>query len=295
VTPATGWPFLVARGRETGYQLLLAPDFVLAGRDAGLLLTEVTGEVPAQGPSQVSMLNGPSGPLAVVQRTVRATRGDVGETERPEAPLLDRAGRPILLGYGFVARGVQVLAPDETDLWHAQEAALTTYRRFHAAEYDFEPEPSAAYPLRSTVGPAVPVAVAAPVPAAPPTPGWSQDALPPRKPEPGPRSTGLVLAGIGLVLAALVLVGVFALRGNQTVVGSVAVPDVVGMNQAAALQKLEAAKLTPVVTMVAIDPAPAGTVISTDPAAEQKVPVGTTVHVTVSSGLAKLGKTSGSR
>lgn len=280
MSAVSGWPFLVARGRETGYQLLLAPDFVLAGRAAGLLLAEVSGEVPAQGPPQVSTLAGPSGPLAVVQRTVRASRGDVGEQERPEAPLLDRAGRPILLGFGFVTPGVQVTVVDDADLWPAQEAALATYRRFHADEHDFVPEASSAYPLRSTVGrPPAPAPVAAP----PAAPAWSAEVLPTRPPEP-PRPR-LLLPALGVVALLLVVLGVFVFRGGGD--GAVAVPDVVGLSQADAAQRLQKAGLTPVVTTVAMSNAAVGTVLATAPAADETVPAGSTVELTVSSGLAK--------
>lgn len=282
MSAVSGWPFLVARGRETGYQLLLAPDFVLAGRAAGLLLAEVSGEVPAQGPPQVSLLAGPSGPLAVVQRTVRASRGDVGAEDRPDEPLLDRAGRPILLGFGFVTPGVRVSVVDDADLWPAQEAALATYRRFHADEHDFVPETSSAYPLRSTLAPAP-----APVAAPPPAPAWTAEVLPTRSERGEPPRPRLLMAALGVVALLLVVLGVFVFQSRGQGGGSVAVPDVVGLSQADAAQKLQKAGLTPVVTMVAMSSVAVGTVLSTAPAADEKVPAGSTVELTVSSGLAR--------
>jgi hypothetical protein len=146
-----GWAFLVARGRQLGYQLLLAPDFLAASGQSALLMDEVRGEVPAQGPPVVSDLDGQ---LCAVYRTLRATSQDIGAADGPPEPLLDRAGRPLVLTYGFVCRGVRVTGPDEDDLRVARDAALATYRRFRAAEEAFVTRMSYPYSLRSAVEPA---------------------------------------------------------------------------------------------------------------------------------------------
>jgi hypothetical protein len=146
-----GWAFLVARGRQLGYQLLLAPDFLAASRQSALLMDEVRGEVPAQGPPVVSDLDGQ---VCAVYRTLRVTSQDIGAADRPAEPLLDRAGRPLVLTYGFVCRGVRVTGPDEDDLRVARDAALATYRRFRAAEEAFVTRTSYPYSLRSAVAPA---------------------------------------------------------------------------------------------------------------------------------------------
>jgi hypothetical protein len=153
--PALGWAFLVARGRQTGYQLLLAPDFIMTSRESALLMDEIRGEVPVQGPPVVTDIAAPaSGPLCMVYRTVRATRADVGTADLADEPLLDRAGRPLVLTYGFICRGSNVIAPHDQDLGVARDAAVATYRRFHAAEETFAPETSRPYSLQSTVAPA---------------------------------------------------------------------------------------------------------------------------------------------
>jgi hypothetical protein len=202
-----GWAFLVARGRELGYQLLLAPDFLLAGRDAALLMDVVRGEVPASEPPVLTELAGTaSGPVGVVYRTLRATARDLDGADRPAEPLLDRAGRPLVLTYGFVCRAGRVTGPDEDDLRVARDAALATYRRFLAAEESFLTRMSYPYALRSTVsggqagpaavggapavtsigspaGPAPAPAVRVPAAAVPAPAPWSADALPgPRRP-----------------------------------------------------------------------------------------------------------------
>jgi hypothetical protein len=301
-----GWPFLVARGRETGYQLLLAPDFMLSGREAGQLLGEVQGEVPAQGPAQISTVTGPvTGPYSVVQRTARATRRDVGEPDRPEAPLLDRAGRPILLGYGFVCRGARVVAADEGDLAAARDAALAAYRRFHAAEYDFVPEPSTSYPLRSTLAPVQPAPAwparptAAPArppaaPARPPAahpsaaPAWTSQVLPTTTtPAPRPRISRPVVALLVAAVLFVLGVGVYlASSGGPAKPADVAVPNVVGMTQDRAELALAQVKLESKVVEWRVDKRPAGTVIETNPKAAELVPVGGEVGLVLSIGPA---------
>lgn len=137
-----------------GYQLLLVPDFIAAAREAVLLIGEVKGEVAPQDPPVVANVAGRiSGPLCIVYRTMRATREDIGAADRPEEPLLDRAGREIVLTYGFVCRGSRVVAPDEEDLRIARDVAVATYQRFHAAEETFLSETSRPYLVHSAVTP----------------------------------------------------------------------------------------------------------------------------------------------
>ncbi len=134
------------------------------------------------GPPVVTDIAGPaSGPLCMVYRTVRATRRDVGAAELPAEPLLDRAGRPLVLTYGFICSGSSVVAPRDQDLRVARSAAVETYRRFHAAEATFQPETSHPYLLQSTVAP---VAAAMSGPATP-RPATPRPAGPPGRAGPG--------------------------------------------------------------------------------------------------------------
>jgi len=289
---AQGWPFLVARGREIGYQLLLAPDFMLAGRESGLLMDEVQGEVPAAGPAKVTTVVGPvSGPVTVVQRTIRATRGDVGLTEQPESPLLDRAGRPILLGYGFVCRGTRLDTVDEQDVSSARSAALGAYRRFYAAEEDFLPEPSHPYPLRSRLAAPVPVpqqrrtaSPPRPAPQLPSTQAWTAEVLstPPTPPPSRPLSRS-VLSVVAAVVLVVLAVGIY-LVSRPAQESDVAVPMVVGLTQDAAEWQIRDAKLKPVVVDGRVDSHPAGTVIETQPAAGQSLSPGSQVGLVLSIG-----------
>lgn len=187
------WAFLVARGRQSGYQLLLAPDFIMTSHESALLMDEIRGEVPMPGPPMVTGLAGPtSGPLCIAYRTIRATQGDVGAADRPEEPLLDRAGRPLVLTYGFILRGSRAVAPHDQDLRVARDLAVATYRRFHASEETFAPETSRPYSVQSAVapveaalsGPSAPGHSAPAEPAhswsapSPPPPPWRSQALP---------------------------------------------------------------------------------------------------------------------
>ena len=232
-----GWAFLVARGRQTGYQLLLAPDFIMAGRESALLMDEIRGEVPMHGPPVVTDIAGPtSGPLCMVYRTARATRREVGAAERPAEPLLDRAGRPLVLTYGFICSGSSVLAPRDQDLRVARSAAVETYRRFHAAEATFQPETSHPYSLQSTVAPvaAAMSGSAAPRPAGPgglagpgesrPAPSrspapWTSQTLPgSQRPAPVRRPPATVISLLAvavLALFGLVLGGYVVSHGRQ--------------------------------------------------------------------------------
>jgi hypothetical protein len=55
-----------------------------------------------------------------------------------------------------VTRGVRVTDLDERDLRAALDQAIAVYRRFYAAEHDFQPETSRPYRLYSTLAPADP-------------------------------------------------------------------------------------------------------------------------------------------
>lgn len=239
----TGWAFLVARGRETGYRLLLAPDLPAGDRGAQALAAVVCGEVPAGGPPRVTR----DGALCIVHRTYRPTRADVGGAG--SAPLRDGAGRPLLFGYGFVCRDATVIEVAEEDLASALRSALATFGRFYRAEAGFAAEPAEPFPLRSTVGPADPsgaggaaggrrgdradVAAAGGVPAA-----WSASAF---EPPPGRRPTPARAVAAAAIAAALLggAAGTwFATRPDR-----VAVPEVTGLAPADAERLLREAGL----------------------------------------------------
>ncbi|GLZ43630.1 PASTA domain-containing protein [Actinokineospora sp. NBRC 105648] len=141
-----GWAFLVARGRVAGYRLLLVPDFVLRGGHSGALIAAVGEHVPRRGRPGVRTIDGVG---SVVYRTRPVTLADIGADV--EVPLLDAAGRPIVLTYGFVCRATVVGHVAEVDIERAWQSAVEVYQRFHAAELTFHPEASAFYRLVSSV------------------------------------------------------------------------------------------------------------------------------------------------
>ena len=255
-----GWAFLLARGHEVGYQLLLVPDFIAAAGEAALLVDEVRGEVPTHAPPVVANVAGPiSGPLCIVYRTIRATRGDIGAADRREEQLLDRTGRPIVLAYGFVCRGSRVVSPNEEDLRAARDAAVATYQRFHAAEQTFRPETSRQYVVHAAVTPvetpASGLAASPPPPLASVAAAWKPDTS--RSPTPWtpqvlpgsqPRDPGShrLLAIVMVLGGALVLLGLaggsyLLFRGH---VPQVRVPNVAEMAIKNAEQHITQASLT---------------------------------------------------
>ena len=134
-----GWPFLVARGRRSGYGVLLTPEFLLSRHG-------VLEEIAGSGPRVVSTaVDGR--PLTVVWSEHVVTSSDLGTDETPR----DEHSRPLHLLYGFACPETGVGEVSEADLRDALRAALATYRRFLDDEEAFGIETSAPLPLRSAV------------------------------------------------------------------------------------------------------------------------------------------------
>ncbi|MCE7010382.1 hypothetical protein LWC34_47400 [Kibdelosporangium philippinense] len=136
---AQGWPFLVARGRQSGYTVRLAPDFLIKTREYGLL-----EEIAGTG-GQVANVKG----LAVVWAEHTVTGSDIDAAEAPR----DEHSRPLHLMYGFVSPHGTIDQPSEVDLSRSRELALETFRRFLADEREFTLEPSGPFPLASSIAP----------------------------------------------------------------------------------------------------------------------------------------------
>lgn len=212
--PDAGWVFLIGRGRDLGYRLLMAPDFLVRDGESDALFGVVQNEDETARP-QVAVLNEPeSGALCVVFHVRRVTESDLA------GPAVDGSGRPLLVVFGFVARGTAVTDLDEHDVNLAWEAARTVYRRFHRDELAFTGVPTASFPLRSTITP-------------PPEP------VPAPVHEPARRSRALVGALVVVILVVMVMVW----RGHQ-----VTVPDLRGRTVAEAQADLREAGLRAVVT-----------------------------------------------
>ncbi|MEU6399791.1 hypothetical protein ABZ867_22810 [Streptomyces cinnamoneus] len=143
----SAWPFLVARGRYRGYRTLLAPDFLLADGDYGVLDDFVKPGTAAEQVQVVPVVTRSGRPLTVVHTTHQVTAADVEQAPR------DEFGRPLQLMYGFVCDEGQVGAPDPADLDACRETAIAVYRRFLGDEEGFTVEAGRQFPLRSAVTP----------------------------------------------------------------------------------------------------------------------------------------------
>jgi hypothetical protein len=142
-SPPYGWAFLIARGRQQGYQALLVPDFLAESNEYGVL-DQATGGESAVGITPVHGLA--AGDVVLVYRSERLGAGDLGWLS---GPVTDQFGRPLELLYGFVLRGGGISEVDDADLATARDEAIATYRRFLAAESAFEREVSKPFVVRS--------------------------------------------------------------------------------------------------------------------------------------------------
>lgn len=132
----TAWPFLIARGRQRGYSVLLAPHFLVAEDDYGFL-EEAAGPVHGSEPVRMGLATSRRGwRFGLVWSEYRVTAADVGGTTDPR----DEHSRPLRLSYGLLTTGTAT--NDPADLDRARRAALDTYRRFLADEHHFTTEPS---------------------------------------------------------------------------------------------------------------------------------------------------------
>ncbi len=172
----SGWPFLVARGRQRGYSVLLAPDFLVAQQDYGWL-EDAAGPLPAGVPCRTATEAGASG-----------TRFGLAWAGFPTG-LRDEHSRPLTLIAGFVCPNATIGEPAAEDIGRARTAAVATYERFLADEHRFTVEPAAPFRLSSPT---------APLPEAPSTRT--------------PRPSAAVLGAAACAVLALVLILVFATR-----------------------------------------------------------------------------------
>lgn len=142
-SPPYGCAFLVARGRQQGYQPLLVPDFLAESNEYGVLDQATGGESAVE----ITPVHGlAAGDVVLVYRSERLGAGDIGWLS---GPATDQFGRPLELLYGFVLRGGSISEVDDVDLATARAEAVATYRRFLAAESAFVREISHPFALRS--------------------------------------------------------------------------------------------------------------------------------------------------
>ncbi|MGW4461901.1 hypothetical protein [Micromonospora sp. NPDC004704] len=198
-TPAQGWPVLVGPGRRRDYSTLLAPDFLVAGQEYGVL-AQALSPFPDDAPPRTVVAPLAGGRrLAIVYVTYPLTTADLGGTAptpgEPPRPFRDEHSRPLRLMYGIACSDALIDEPAEVDLGTARTYALRAYRRFLDDEEGFTVLASESFPLRSRTTPLHSRTAAAPVGAVP---------TPPDRPRPRPRR--LLWLGAAIVAVAILTV-----------------------------------------------------------------------------------------
>jgi hypothetical protein len=153
---AAGWPFLVARGRHRGYSTLLAPGFLVAESDYGVLDEAVSPTAEPGRAEVISVITRAGHTLSVATTTHVVTAADLvpaqaGPRSTPPPPPRDEHSRPLTLLYGFVCRDAWISEPAPADLRSAHETALRVYREFLDDEDGFTVVAAESYDLRSLV------------------------------------------------------------------------------------------------------------------------------------------------
>jgi len=140
VTGVFGWVFAVGAGRRVDYRVIAAPDFLVEGREYGVL-GDVVCPTPGAPHLSIARTTTPvAGPLTVVYSTQVVSGQDVADPSGPSgmvADIRDEQNRPLQLIYGFVGRGGADPTPDAADLNAARAEAWRAYRAFLADEEGF--------------------------------------------------------------------------------------------------------------------------------------------------------------
>ena len=145
--PAQAWPYAVARGRVSGYQVIVGPCFLLDVGLTYLLEYASTGDAGDADTITVREVAGAAvRPLSVAYRVVAATADRYGLGDA--SPLRDQAGRLIPVFEGLVLRipAEEVLSVGLTasDLDRVTEVSFPAFRRLWTAQEATRPEPAAA-------------------------------------------------------------------------------------------------------------------------------------------------------
>ena len=116
------WPFLVSRNKSLGYQTIVAPDFMVDAKMAGLLAKEAGGSL-TKSPRYCELRKTKVGTITLAYRVIRATDGD--------KVFRDDVGRPILWIEGVVLKDLRnkTIITDQT-LQEAHHRVIDTYQEF---------------------------------------------------------------------------------------------------------------------------------------------------------------------
>ncbi len=196
--PFDAWPFLVSRSERLGYQVIVAPDFMLEAGCAGLLEDRTVGEADGA-PIHRFLPDSGAGPLTLVYR--------IRHAELEGEPVTDAFNRPIESTEGLVVKGhLPGDAIGTVQLREIQSGLADAYRRFWGCGEKPPPVPSSSRTVDGVAGAtfrAAPAATAPPAIAAPELP------RPERGATGAPRPARLVY-WVGAAAMALLLVVAFA-------------------------------------------------------------------------------------
>ena len=141
VVQEVGWPFLVSAGLVRDYSVLVAPDFLVATGEQGLL--GVAGGAVDGGPVESRTVRTSSGRLLALSYAARRLA-----VQDWSGGVVDEFGRPLRLVVGVVTDRSRATDPTP-DVARAEELVLPAYRRFRADESAYRVEPSHREPMRS--------------------------------------------------------------------------------------------------------------------------------------------------
>lgn len=200
VDGATGWPFLVARGRRTPIRTLLAPPFLVEARSFDVLARSIDGADPAGAGARIGVIDDPAaGSLSIGCVSERLTLGELAGGAADGRWVTDEHGRPIELIYGVVSRATLSGRLRDEDVRAARTHVLETYRRLLDDEQRFDVEAAPAIALGTPAS--------GPAPVSPPAGGVARARASRRAPG---RRLALAVAGASLaaaIAAAIWLIG----------------------------------------------------------------------------------------
>ena len=150
MSDAQGWPFMIGAGRRHEYRTLIAPAFLVATSEYGIL-DRHAGRT-AEGETRVVQIRSTGRPLWMAYATHTVTEADVPNPR-------DEHNRPLQILAGFVC-DAPIERPDPGDLAITLDTGMAVYRRFLEAEDRFGVLASEAFPVRSVMRPAAAPAAA---------------------------------------------------------------------------------------------------------------------------------------
>lgn len=189
-----GWPFLVARGRQTDYRTVSAPDFLVQANAYGVLSDSVRRADMCDGDVRAVAIDSPVGELTATYTSERLEGPDPLSAAGGRWPT-DEHGRPLQILYGVVTRHSPNGAVHARDLGDARRQAIAGFRRFLADEQRFTVDATPGLQLRGVTPRSSASSASVPLPPPPPDRRPSRRSMPLR--------IGAGAAAVVVVAAAL--------------------------------------------------------------------------------------------